>query len=72
VINGNNETIEICMSDVVFENKFDKNPSVQIETSRNPKNNNDEIMKENLEKCMLKEKPRNHMLQFLYVGVFIV
>jgi hypothetical protein len=48
VINGNNETIEICMNDVILENKFEENPSVQIETSRNPKNGNEEIMKENL------------------------
>jgi hypothetical protein len=29
VINGNNETIEICMNDVILENKFEENPSVQ-------------------------------------------
>jgi hypothetical protein len=28
VISGNNETIEICMNDVVLEDKFEGNPSV--------------------------------------------
>jgi hypothetical protein len=37
VISGNNERIEICMNDVVLEDKFEENSSVQIETSRNPK-----------------------------------
>jgi len=32
-----NETIEICMNDVVLENRFKENPSVQTKTSRNPK-----------------------------------
>jgi hypothetical protein len=30
VINGNNETIEICLNDVVLENRYEENPSVQI------------------------------------------
>jgi hypothetical protein len=29
VISGNNETIEICINDVVLEDKFEENPSVQ-------------------------------------------
>jgi hypothetical protein len=29
VINGNNETSEICMNDVMLENKYEKNQSVQ-------------------------------------------
>jgi hypothetical protein len=29
VINGNNETIEIFVNDVILENKFEQNPSVQ-------------------------------------------
>jgi len=29
MINGNNETIEICMIDVVLEDGFEENPSVQ-------------------------------------------
>jgi hypothetical protein len=29
VINGNNETIEICMKDVILEYKSKENPSVQ-------------------------------------------
>jgi hypothetical protein len=28
VISGNNETIEICMNDLVLENKFEENSSV--------------------------------------------
>jgi hypothetical protein len=50
LINGNNETIEICMNDVILENKSEENPSVQIETNRNPKNGKEEIMKENSKK----------------------
>jgi hypothetical protein len=50
VINGNNETIEICINDVVLEDKFEENPNVQIETSRNLQNGSEEIMKENLKK----------------------
>jgi hypothetical protein len=72
VISGNNETIEICMNDVVLENKFEENPSLQIETSRNLENGNEEIMKENLKNCTFKEKSKNHMVELLYVGVFIV
>ncbi len=56
VMSGNNETIEICMNDVVLENRFKKNPSVQIETSRNPKNDNEKIMKENLKKLHAQRK----------------
>ncbi len=37
VISGNNETIEICMNDVVLGNGSKENPSVQTKTSRNPK-----------------------------------
>jgi hypothetical protein len=29
VISGNNETIEIYMNDVVLEDRFEENPSVQ-------------------------------------------
>jgi hypothetical protein len=56
VINGNNETIEICMNEVVLENRFEENPSVQTETSRNPKNGNEKIMKENLKKMHAQRK----------------
>jgi hypothetical protein len=55
VISGNNETIEICMNDVVLEDNFQENQRVQTKTSRNPKNGNEEIMKEKLKICMLKE-----------------
>jgi hypothetical protein len=50
MISGNNETIEICMNDVVLEDGFEENPSVRIETSKNPKNDIEEIMKGNLKK----------------------
>jgi hypothetical protein len=44
------------MNDVVLENRFEENPSVQTKTSRNPKNRNEKIMKENLEKLHVKKK----------------
>jgi len=56
VMSGNNETIEICMNDVVLENRSKENPSVQIETSRNPKKGNEKIMKENLKKLHVQRK----------------
>jgi len=56
VMSGNNETIEICMNDVILENRSKENPSVQIETSRNPKNGNEKIMKENLKKLHAQRK----------------
>jgi len=40
MISGNNEMIEICMNDVVLKNKYEENPSVQMEISNNPKNDN--------------------------------
>jgi len=54
VISGNNETIEICMNDVVLEDRFEENPSVQIKIINNPKNGNEEIIKANLKNCLLK------------------
>jgi hypothetical protein len=60
VISGNNETIEICMN-VILEDGSEENPSVQIETSKSPKNGSEEIMKENLEKLHVKGKFGNHM-----------
>jgi len=45
--NNGNETCEIYVGDVVMvkmEKRFEDNPNVQIETSRNPKNEK-EIMK---------------------------
>jgi hypothetical protein len=50
VISGNNETIEIYMNDLLLENKYEENPSVQIKTSRTPKTGSAKIMKENLKK----------------------
>jgi hypothetical protein len=44
VICGNNETIEICIIDVVLEDKSKENPNVQTKRSKNPKNGNEEIM----------------------------
>jgi hypothetical protein len=70
VISGNNETIEICMNDVVLEDGYKENPSVQTKTNRNPENGNEKIMKENLKK--FKGKCGNHMAKLLYVGVFII
>jgi uncharacterized protein YjdB len=46
VVMGNNETIEISMNDDIME----ENVSVQIETSKNPKNEREEEMKINLKK----------------------
>jgi hypothetical protein len=37
VIKENNEIIEIFMNDVVLEDGFEENPSVQTKTNRNPK-----------------------------------
>jgi hypothetical protein len=56
VLNGNNEIIEICMNDVVLEDGSEKNPSVQIETSRNPKNGSEKIMNENLKTLHVQRK----------------
>jgi hypothetical protein len=50
MISGNNETIEICMNDVVIEDGYEGNPNDQIETNRNPENGIEEIMKGNLKK----------------------
>ncbi len=56
VISENNEIIEISMNDVVLEDGFEENPSVQTETSRIPKNGSEEIMKENLKKLHAQRK----------------
>jgi hypothetical protein len=50
VVSGNNETIDICMNEVVLEDKSEESPSVQTKTGRNPENGREEIMKENLKK----------------------
>jgi hypothetical protein len=50
VINGNNETIEICKDDGVLEDGSEENPSVQTKTSRNLENGSEKIMKGNLKK----------------------
>jgi len=46
VVMGNNETIEISMNDDIME----ENVSVQIETSKNLKNEKEKEMKINLKK----------------------
>jgi hypothetical protein len=56
VINGNNETMEICMNDVVLEYGSEEIPSVQIKTSRNLENGSEIIMKENLKKLHVQRK----------------
>lgn len=45
---GNNETIEVFMNDVIMEDNFEENASVQIETSRNLEDAFKELMKINL------------------------
>jgi hypothetical protein len=44
-ISLNDETIEICRNDVIMENKFEKNPSVQTKVSKNEKMERKELMK---------------------------
>jgi hypothetical protein len=56
MISGNNEIIEICMNDVILKDGSEENPSVQIETSRNPKNGSEKLMKENLKKLHAQRK----------------
>jgi hypothetical protein len=56
VISGNNETIEIFMNDIVLEDRSKENPSIQIETSGNPKHGNEEIMKANLKNLHVQTK----------------
>jgi hypothetical protein len=56
VINGNNETIEICKDDGVLEDGLEENPSIQTKTSRNLENGNEEIMKGNLKKLHAQTK----------------
>jgi hypothetical protein len=36
IISGKNETIKICMNDVILKEKSKENPSVHTKTSRNP------------------------------------
>jgi hypothetical protein len=56
MISSNNKLIEICMNDVVLENKSKENPNVQIETSNNPKTYSEKIMKGNLKKLLVQRK----------------
>jgi hypothetical protein len=55
-----------------LEDGYEENPNVQTKTNRNPKNGNEEIWKQIWKNCMFKGKYGNHMVEFLYVGVFIV
>ncbi len=50
MIIGNNETVEICINDVVLEEMSEENPNVQPKISINLKNGSDKIMKGNLKK----------------------
>jgi hypothetical protein len=56
VIKRNNETIEICMNDVVLKNGSKENPSVQTKTNMNPKNGSERIMKDNLIRLFVQRK----------------
>ncbi len=56
MISGNNETIEICINNVILEDLFEENPNVQTETSRNLKNDKEKIMKGNLKKLFVQRK----------------
>ncbi len=56
MISGNNETIGICMNDVILEDKSEENSNVQIETSRNLENCSEKIMKESLKKLHAQRK----------------
>jgi hypothetical protein len=44
------------MNDVVLEDRFEENPSVQTEASMNPKHGSEEILKENLKKLHVQRK----------------
>jgi hypothetical protein len=50
MIIGNNETVEICINDVVLEDMSKENPNVQKKKSNNLENGSDKIMKVNLKK----------------------
>ncbi len=50
MIIGNNETLEICINNVVLEEISEENPNVQPKISSNLKNGSDKIMKGNLKK----------------------
>jgi len=56
MISGNNETIEICINDVILENLFEENPNVQTKTSSNLENDNEKIRKGNLKKLFVQRK----------------
>jgi hypothetical protein len=47
---GNNETLQICINDVVLEEMSKENPNVQPKISNYLKNGGDEIMKGKLKK----------------------
>jgi hypothetical protein len=56
MINGNNDTIEIFMNDVILEDNFEENASVQTKTSRNVEDAFEELMKINLKKLHVQKK----------------
>ncbi len=61
--------IEIYMNDGVME----ENVNVQTKTNKNPKNErNEENEDKSLKNACLKKRTRNHMEDYLCVGVFIM
>jgi hypothetical protein len=56
MISGNNETIEICINDVVSKDMSEENPNVQIETNTTLENGTKKIMKGNLKKLHVQKK----------------
>jgi hypothetical protein len=56
MIISNNETIEICINDVVLEDMSEENPNVQTKISGNLENGNDKIMNSNLKKLHVERK----------------
>jgi hypothetical protein len=70
MISANNETMEICMNDVVSKDGYEVNLNVQIESSRNPEKGNEKIMKENLKKLHAQRKILKPHGRTSYVGIF--
>jgi hypothetical protein len=55
-INPNNETFEISMNDMILEEKFEENASVQTKGSKNQNKETKEVMKINLKKLHVQRK----------------
>jgi hypothetical protein len=56
IISPNNETIEICMNDIIMEEQFEKNISLQTKGNKNQKKETKEVMKINLKKLHVQRK----------------